>query len=395
MNYKFYLKLALAGTMFFQSTTSWAKAQKNPALEDSLPNLLAFSKPLSETQFEFSLEPILINLRTECSRPAPAHITPDQQEACILEDSWNHLQSLLNALNDPDKSPLHFSERITNSKLEQVAAGAWRKNLMANPPLGQPAQATQFSAEIMLTKIIIQKALLAYSRWSTYISRDSDNNATNYIVPKLIQSLEGRSLLGGLITRFKNHKCSNIQNTPKPADNLCQIEKIRLGSVIHKLYKSSEDDLLSALKMTSKIIQESNTLSSQQLAFLEPLHETLNKIMHSTEPANKMWADLKSENYEQRDLIEEKITDLTTIPISFKNEELVNTHIALSALLTIKTISDILSDLEHSQANAMEVFPGISNKPEMEELNRISRKEISVMTSVIQDFLILSSEGDF
>lgn len=395
MRMKNLLTAALTFIALLKPGSAFAQTNAPLTIEDTLPKLYEFAAPLSQVQFEFFMNPILLFLKDECKRTVPSSVLADQKDACVLEESWSRLQDLSNTLKNPEVSPLQLSNLLANPHLDQVAAGAWTENFMASPPKNQAAVSVTFAADIMLTKIIVQKALSAYARWAVFISKDPDNVAKTYLVPKLIQSLEGKSLLGGLFQRYQQQTCSLKQIMESPGSSLCQIEKGRLATVINTLYKSNADDIEEVVRMTSVLNKEGNRDSARQLAFLDPLQDTLRKINSDSEPVIKTWADLKSNTSAKRDLIEMQFVKLTHFAISLNSETTVQTYIFLSALLSLKDVVQIKAHLESQQSAAAEVVPQTLTNPSLKKLNEKSRMEISTMTSVVQEFLSQSAEGEF
>lgn len=395
MNIKNLLTAALAFAALLGPGSTLARNEKELTLEDTLPKLYEFAAPLSQAQFDFLLNPILLFLKDECKRPVPASVLADQKDACVLEESWSRLQDLSDTLKNSEISPLQLSNLLTNPHLDQVAAGVWTENFMANPPENQSTVSVTFAADLMLTKIIVQKALSAYARWSVFISKDPDNVAKTYLVPKLIQSLEGKSLLGGLFQRYQQQTCSLKQIMDRPGNSLCQIEKGRLATVINTLYKSNADDIEEVIRMTSVLSKEGNRESARQLAFLDPLQDTLQKINADSEPIIKTWADLKTNTSTKRDFIEKQFVKLTNFAISLNNETTVQTYMFLSALLSLKDVVQIKAYLERQQAISAEVVPETLTNPSLKKLNEKSIMEISTMTSVVQEFMNQSAEGEF
>ncbi len=394
MNLKNFFKVTIAVMLMMQGSQSFANEKAAATIEDILPKLYAFAAPLSQKDFEFFLNPIISFLKSECKRNMPAQVKTDQQEACVLEESWNHLNALSQTLGNPDASPLQFSEGLNSSRVDQVAAGAWKRS-GSRPPEGQSRVPTLFAADVMMTKVVVQKSLAAYARWSVFLSRDQDNSAKNYIVPKLIQSLEGRSLLGSLFERYQQHKCTVAQVMAKPGTNICQIEKSRLATIIYTLFKSNEADIAEVVRMTSLLVQEGNKSSAIQISFLEPMQKTMKEFTNDSESAFKMWKDLKSNGSTKRDQIQKLFQNLTAFPIALSNEELVNTYMSLSALMALKDIANVTTHLESQQVLATEIIPSILDNSDLKKLHTMSKRELSAMTHDVQYFINQSSDGDF
>ncbi|AHI06959.1 hypothetical protein BDW_12295 [Bdellovibrio bacteriovorus W] len=371
-----------------------APAQTSGTIEDALPKLKELATPLSQAQLEFYINPILRLLENECQRPIPDEHKDNQRDACVLLPAWAHLESLMTVLKDPNSSPIQFSHTVTNPHLDQVVAGAWKKNIFARSMKGVSYSAVPFAAEVIITKLIVQKSLAAYSRWSVFMSKDPDNAAKTYIVPKLIQSLEGRSLLGGLFERYQQHKCSVQQVMASPGSSLCQIEKLRLAAVINTLYKSSQNDIAEFMRVISLVEEEGNNNKTRQLAFLSPLNDSLKAIKSSSDSSALMWSQLKNGSSSWKSRLESQLKDVTAYQISLNDTDHVSAYIIVSSLLALKDLEDLYLQFESLTNIAEDVLPRISSHPDILNLNSISIKEISSMNRRFFEFLDDASEGE-
>lgn len=194
----------LSIVMLLNSATSVASdnAPKISSLE-YLPALELYAKPLSREEATSLAEPIMLFWSEECLVPQRAkfytEVMGDYKEACVLMPAWKRLQVLTQVLSVSSTSPIKFPENSPFHLLDLLQAGAWKKKINRTIINGIPQEGSAFAAEVIMTKIVIRKALAAIGRLSNHISKDPGNDAKVYIVPKLIQYIEGRTLLGGLL----------------------------------------------------------------------------------------------------------------------------------------------------------------------------------------------------
>ncbi|NUN07339.1 MAG: hypothetical protein HUU57_16465, partial [Bdellovibrio sp.] len=330
----------LGSQMLSQSAFSQTKGTE---IETILPNLYKFAKPLNQEEFDFLINPIVGLLSTECvpKKTIALKHKEDLQSACTLLPALKYFKMQTETLKDPELSPVQLTRASDKSHLELLYAGAWGTSFIGDAPKGQPRDQAEFTAEVMLTKVILQKALLSYAKLSVFWSYNENNDAKTYIVPKLIQFLEGRTLLGGLFERYRNHRCSISQTLAKLGTSLCQIEKTRLAAVVQALYQESSKDITRMLRAVSLLESQSVKERIKQISMLLPLNETLSQALNSSETANNMWIDFRNGSSLVKQKIQQDVNNLTKVPIQLKNEDQVSSYVFTSAVLALKDLEEV------------------------------------------------------
>ena len=369
------------------SQPSFAQLSQNEA-NAILPELYVFAKPLNQQEFDFYMNAFVGLLKTECSpgKVGPQQPNEDLNSACTLLPALKYYKSLSKTMENPDLSPVEFANVTKNTHLEQLYAGTWGTSFVGEPPRGQPRDQAEFATEVMLTKVILQKSLLAYSNLVTFWSGKPNNDVKIFIIPKMIQHLEGRTLLGSLFERYRQHKCTPSQAIGKPGSNLCQIEKTRLAAIVHTLYKASSDDIARMLKAIAGLEKESVKIGVKQIAFLRPLAETLNKAGNNSESAYRMWEDLKNGKSATKTKITADVNNLTRFPIPFREDQ-VSAYIFSSAAMALMNLESITYQLQTLKNDAVSLIPKMIESTAMKKMLKDSKNEISEMTSGLLMYL--------
>lgn len=358
-------------------------------LSTFLPKLKAYATPFSQRDFNYYLSPILEALQRECSlRQRPPEIQKDLEEACLLLPSWARLQELSQTLALPSISPLQFPLGSTTPHLELLQAGVWKKHLASKPPLGQPPSAFAFAADVLLTKAVMQKSLQAYSRLADRWSRNPNNTARVYLVPKLIQSLEGRTFLGSLFARYQQQKCGEGPILKNPRAKLCYIEKLRTAFLLHKLYEASKKDITIALRSLQLVSEEGNQARVRQIGELLPLNETLKTIHQNSISARELWEG-RSLSGDKTWLVrlEGDFKRLTRYQIQLSDEDQVLAYVYASAILSLSDLQELSQSIDELASLSKESMPELEQSPEWKEMVYASQAEIALLSSGITYFI--------
>ena len=365
-----------------------------------LPSVEKLAKPLNPKEIDENIRNIIEVLRPECQRRAG--FLPKYRDlfegACLLEPVYKKLTELESIIIDPQKSPIHLPTEVLFPTYDLVRSGAWKKNPFIEKG---PESAFELSADLILTRIVLQKALLAYVDVANLWTADPNNNAKIYLIPKLLQSLESQTILGQLSARYSSTLCSVREISGSSWAKLCQTEKTRTAYMLAKAFDQSRGEILRGLRILNLLGDEGDSNSVKQLAQLKPLSDLIAKLKSESSRASDLWKSVGSSDQHdinnQRNILAQQMQLVTKVPIQLSNQDQVFAYVYADSILRLQSLFETqfqvqsLAGILPQLSQELESDP--TSKSEVSDILKQSKNQIQKLLAGVEYFALGQEQG--